>query len=163
MLPATSWNGRWDDGWFTQDEEGCWWSHAETRSHAETQLWLDIEEVMGLAFFPPKGKGKRKKCIQARGQGNSKGKGKGKQTPGKPNFTGCSVCGSKQHDYRNCPNCQAGSQQQGSGKRTREFSRSCIVCRMPGASARNRAQPRTPQRVTSKPCAKHANNLCDSL
>ena len=42
MLPATSWNGRWDDGWFTQDEEGCWWSHAET------QLWLDIEEVMGL-------------------------------------------------------------------------------------------------------------------
>ena len=89
----------WEDEWYTLDDDGCWWSQAET------QPWLDIEEVMavdektgqemaelygqfeakrrsfqesrqvvknkllGRGFFPPKGKGKRPKGGKGKGSG----------------------------------------------------------------------------------------------
>ncbi|CAE7032785.1 RE1 [Symbiodinium natans] len=71
---------------------------------------------LGRGFYPPKGKGKSKnKGFKASGKGSSthgassvfavkgKGSGKGPQRPGSAAFTGCFICGSKEHDYRSCP------------------------------------------------------------
>ena len=158
----------WKDEWYTQDEEGCWWSHAEI------QPWLDIEEIMALddktgqelaelygqfearrrsflesrqvvknkllgrGFFPPKGKGKKSKGSKGKGSGqvfgfgSSKSKGQGKQRPGNPSFTGCFICGSKEHDYRSCPKRQAGSHSKALGKGSTNFLEGTYFAQMQG-------------------------------
>ena len=160
----------WEDEWYTQDEEGCWWSHPET------QPWLDIEEILALdekagqelaeiygqfeakrrsfhesrqvvknkllgrGFFPPKGKGKKPKGSKGKGSGQiygfagSSGKGKGKQLPGNPNFTGCFICGSKDHDYRNCPKRTSGSASKALGKGSANFLEGAYFVTMASSS-----------------------------
>ena len=52
------------------------------------------------------GKGKERPGVfglASGGPGKGKGQGKGSQTPGSPSFTGCFICGDKQHDYGYCP------------------------------------------------------------
>ena len=65
-------------------------------------------------FFPSvKGKfGKAKGMGKSKGKGStpvmaastsSSNHGKGKQRPGEPSYTGCFICGSREHSFQQCP------------------------------------------------------------
>ena len=89
---------------------------AKVRNFRESRQ-LVASRNASRGFFPlSKGKGKGKgkgKSFGGLGKGKNKGqpsvlavdsgKGKGGQRPGSATYTGCFVCGSKDHDYRSCP------------------------------------------------------------
>ncbi|CAE7314903.1 unnamed protein product, partial [Symbiodinium sp. CCMP2456] len=82
-------------------------------------------------FFPMKGsKGSKKGRAKGKGSGRPKGKGgsalaiqgdRGSssstsgQRPGLPEYTGCFICGSKEHDFKSCPNRKLPGKSGGSG------------------------------------------------
>ena len=107
------------------------YSLAEAKARTFTQARQAVRArnlTRGFYPFSPGGKGKSK------GRGKSKGKGKGKPfvprpsapavmaatsevyaQPGDPNYSGCFVCGSREHSWRECP--KRSSSSKGKGKR----------------------------------------------
>ena len=94
---------------------------------------LNTAKHLSRGYYPmqmikgkSKGKGKGKgKSFGKKGPSTSKGsppstssamavapmgKGAGPQKPGSPSYTGCFVCGSQDHDFRQCPKRQQGQQ-----------------------------------------------------
>ena len=95
---------------------------------------------------PQKGKGKHKSmkpsfssshqpstsnvssALQSTAYGFQSGKGTGQQRPGNPEYKGCFICGSKDHDFRSCPRRQQQQKSQAlTSTGTSLFSRSVFA------------------------------------
>lgn len=53
-----------------------------------------------------KSKGKSTPAVMAASSSGSPGSGKGRQRPGDPDYTGCFICGARDHSFQNCPKRQ---------------------------------------------------------
>ena len=133
--------------WSDFEDDLVWWSatpeqqkeiseayaayEGKVRSFAESRALLRHKNL-SRGFYPKKGKGKGKPSGFSKGKGakptsvptfavESPGPSNDvfatSGTPGNAGYTGCFVCGSKAHTFRNCPSCSnTASSSKGSGK-----------------------------------------------
>ena len=133
--------------WSDFEDDQVWWSatpeqqkeiseayanyEGKVRSFAESRALLR-QKNLSRGFYPKKGKGKGKPSSFSKGKGTKSApmptfvvESPGtpndvfatSRTPGSAGYTGCFVCGSKGHTFRNCPSrSNTSSSSKGSGK-----------------------------------------------
>lgn len=121
------WEAAQQHAFFTEDQlkelsEAYAAYEGKLRTFAESRN-LMRDKVMNRGFYPSKGKFKGKKGKPRPSSSTSSSKGKGgaamaadaMATVGSPNYSGCFICGSRDHEFRNCPKKSSNKAGKGGG------------------------------------------------